>query len=247
METTLDGILNKRVALEQPAHGFRVAVDTVLLAAAVPVVAGDTILDMGCGVGGAMLAVACRNEDVRGMGIEIQTELTTICQRNIARNVFAGGLRVRVGDVAALPPEMAGAFDHVLMNPPFHDEARHDVSDDAHRRTANADKDGDLGAWVASAGAALKTSGSLTLIHRADRLKEICFHLRCCFGEIEILPLSPKTGGEAKRIIIRARKDAPQFVQHCQPLGLHNAEGGFTDEAENILRHCGAVEFRQAK
>ena len=260
--TTLDGILNRRVWLEQPANGFRVAIDTVLLAAAVPAHAGDRILDLGCGVGGAMLCVACRVPDITGIGIEIQPELVELCRRNLARNGFASGLEVRQSDIASFTkntviPANAGIqrsasarpiakddannFDHALMNPPYHEESRHDASPNTIKRIANTETTNDLCIWIDAAAAALKQSGTLTLIHRADRQDEILNLLQNTFGEIEILPLLPKANTATKRIIIRARKGAASSVRILPTLVLHKPEGGYTNEAEAVLRHCKAL------
>jgi tRNA1(Val) A37 N6-methylase TrmN6 len=243
-ETTLDAILNRRVTLEQPAAGYRVAVDTVLLAAAVPALAGDRILDIGCGVGGAMLAVACRVAGIQGLGIEIQPQLVDLCKRNIDRNAFASGLKAREGDAAQVSDDLRGKFDHVLMNPPYHEETRHDVSANAVRRTANSEKGGDLGLWIACATAALGTGGMLTMIHRADRRDEILPLLQKNFGEIEILPLLPKAGADPKRIILRARKDALFSAREYRGLVLHQETGAYANEAEAILRHCQPMLFQ---
>lgn len=243
-ETTLDGLLNRRVMLEQPVTGYRIAVDTVLLAAAVPAREGDRILDIGCGVGGAMLSLACRVPGLTGTGIDIQPELIDLCRRNIARNAFASGLEAQEGDATQLSRDMFDAFDHALMNPPYHEESRHDVSADKIKRTANSEKTGDLAQWIQSAFAALRPSGTLTLIHRADRQQEILSCLQDSFGDIAILPLLPKKGESPKRIVIRARKNAPYSVSACVPLALHTPEGGYTGEAEAILRHCQALPFQ---
>jgi tRNA1(Val) A37 N6-methylase TrmN6 len=242
--TTIDGLLNRRMTIEQPAKGYRVAVDTVFLAAAVPALPGDRVLDMGCGVGGALLCVACRVPGIAGIGIDIQGELIEMFRRNIARNPFALGLEAIPGDVAALPPDFAGMFDHVLMNPPFHDKARHDASANIIKQTANSEKTGDLKLWIAGAAAALKSAGTLTIIHRADRQDEIIGYLQPVFGEIEILSLLRKEGATAKRIIMRARKGAIWSLHRSQPLILHKSDGGYTDAAEAILRHCQKLVFQ---
>lgn len=243
METTVDGLLNNRVKLEQPSSGYRVAVDTVLLAAAVPALSGDRVLDLGCGAGGGLLCLACRAPTLRGVGLEVQAELADLCRRNIERNPYAKGFEARVGDATILPEDLKGGFDHVLMNPPFHEEARHDVSPDKIKKTANTEREGDLAKWVISAAAALKPSGTLSIIHRADREGEILFLLKQSFGDVEILPLLPKKDSDAKRVILRARTNGIFVLKRCKPLVLHQDSGSYTPEADALLRGMNALLF----
>src|SRR5690348_10207584 len=70
-----DALLGGRVKLLQPVEGYRVAIDPVLLAAAVPAGAGDSVLDLGCGVGAAALCLAARVPGCRVTGVEVQREL----------------------------------------------------------------------------------------------------------------------------------------------------------------------------
>jgi tRNA1(Val) A37 N6-methylase TrmN6 len=66
--TTEDGLLGGSVRLIQQAGGYRVAIDPVLLAAAVPAAAGDHVLDAGAGVAAAALCLAARVPGVRFPG-----------------------------------------------------------------------------------------------------------------------------------------------------------------------------------
>jgi tRNA1(Val) A37 N6-methylase TrmN6 len=244
--TTIDGLLNRRVMLEQPEVGYRVAVDTVLLAAAVPAFAGDRVLDMGAGVGGAILCLAARVPGVTGAGLEMQQELVDLFVKNITRNAFAKGLEARQGDVAHLPPEYLGTFDHVMMNPPYHEEKRHDASDNDIKRIAHIEKPGDLEAWIGAAAKALKPAGSLTIIHRADRQKNIVALLELAFGAVEIVQLLPREGVAAKRVVVRALKNDLPSVDEMQPLILHKEEGGYTAETDEILRNAQPMPFNPA-
>ena len=70
METALteDALLGGRVRLLQPRRGYRVAVDAVLLAAAVDPAAGERVLDLGAGVGAVGLCLAERVPDCTIVG-----------------------------------------------------------------------------------------------------------------------------------------------------------------------------------
>ena len=235
VDTTLDGILNRRVLIEQPAKGFRVAVDTVLLAAAVPARGGQRALEIGCGVGGAMLALAWMVPGLRIDGIDLQPDLIALCEGNIARNAVQDRVTAACRNVATL--EVAGIYDHVLMNPPYHDAARHDVSADPSKRRANADAAGELSVWIAQAARALASDGVLTLIHRADRRAEIEGLLQAQGWVAACLPILPKAGAAPKRILIRAARDLRFLPPWGRPeLVLHTAEGRFTPEADALLR-----------
>src|SRR5690606_11967829 len=93
--------------------------DPILLAAAVPARPGQRALDLGCGAGAAMLCLAARAPEVRALGVEIQPPLLALAQANIAANELTARVSAEVGDIAALPARLHGAFDQVLMSPPF--------------------------------------------------------------------------------------------------------------------------------
>jgi tRNA1(Val) A37 N6-methylase TrmN6 len=241
--TTIDGLLNNRIKIEQPENGYRVAVDTLLLAAAVPAQAREEVLELGCGVGGAMLALACRVPGAKITGIEIQGALARLCLTNIERNARHNALKVMTCDATRLPLPMENAFDHVMMNPPYHEGTRHNVSADEGKRIANTESEGNLPLWIASAAKALKDGGMLTLIHRADRREEIAGLLKSDFGALLIKPVVSKPDGPPKRILLRAVKGAPFAQTILEPLIMHNHDGSFTPEADGILRDAGAMEF----
>ncbi len=59
----------------------------------------------------------------------------------------------------------------------------------------------------------LAPKGIATFIHRAERLPDLLGAMRSRLGSLECLPLQPRTGREAKLILLRGRKtDAPPFA-----------------------------------
>lgn len=246
METTVDAILNRKVQVEQPKKGFRVAVDTILLAAAVGARANEKAVDLGCGVGGAMLALAVRVEGLTVNGLEIQPEIADLARANIKRNRLEGRMEVLTGDVTYLPGPLLFCYDHVMMNPPYNDPEKSDPSPDESKRIATTATMDELEMWIVSAARCLKQTGILTMIYRADRLDEVLGYMQPHFGETEIIPLLPKTGEDAKRLILRSRKGEGARHVSCRPITLHRSSGGYTDEVDAILKHNRPIEFTRA-
>jgi tRNA1(Val) A37 N6-methylase TrmN6 len=241
MEGTLtdDALLGGRVQLLQPARGYRVAIDAVLLAAAVDATPGQRILDLGAGVGAVGLCLAARLAGCSVVGIELQPALAELAERNANLNGMADRVRTVVHDLARPLPADLGGFDHVVTNPPYLAAAVADPSPDPSKALATVESSADLARWLAVATAAAEPAGTLLIIHRSDRLDEILGHLgRLGWGDVTVKRLPP-----AARILVRARR-AERLTRHdAPPLTLHRPGGGYTDEAEAILRHAGALAF----
>lgn len=236
-KTTVDALLGGRIMLEQPAVGYRVAVDTLLLAAAVSAQAGERVLDMGCGVGGVMLALAARVPGIRITGIEIQSDFADLCRRNIERNERQKTLSVHEGDGTNLPAHFCGFFDHVVMNPPFHDAVRHDGSPHVAVRKAKRDAENEMEAWLCAAFAALKDGGVLTMICRADRQEEIIKKAGALFGAFMVKRIQTKPDGTCKRFILRGVKGCAHELTVYEPFVL------CAPEADVVLREAQALPF----
>jgi galactokinase len=61
------------------------------------------------------------------------------------------------------------------------------------------------------------------------------------FGAVELLPLWPRAGIAAKRVLLRARKGARGPAKILPGLVLHEADGRFTPAAEAILRDAAQI------
>ena len=237
---TEDALLGGRVRLRQPARGYRAAIDPVLLAATLQPAAGDRLLDLGCGVGAASLCLLARVAKATVHGLEMRADLARLAQDNADLNGVAARFIVAEGDVLAPPATLApGSFDQVLSNPPH-------LADDGGSRSPrplwdSASREGAarLEDWVACALAMLRDKGSMTWVHRADRLDALLAALHGRAGEIVVFPLWPaptEAGRPAKRVIVRARKGVTSPMRLAPGLVLHRGDGGFTEAAEAVLR-----------
>jgi tRNA1(Val) A37 N6-methylase TrmN6 len=241
---TDDAFLGGRLRLWQPATGYRAAMDPVLLAAAVPARAGEAVLDLGCGAGAAALCLAARVPGLALAGLELQGDYAALARANAARNDLA--LQVTEGDVAAMPVGLrARVFDHVLTNPPYYGAsgpAATDAGRDLALREALP-----LGDWIAAGLRRLRPGGRITVIQSADRLADLLAALAPGAGSVAVLPVAPRDGRPARRVIVSARKGGRGALRLLAPLVLHAAPAhagdgeDFTDAARAVLRDAAAL------
>lgn len=233
---TEDRLLGGRVRLSQPAAGYRAAIDPVLLAAAVPARDGETVIDLGAGAGAAALCLAARVPGAAVVGLERDAALAALAARNAVASGAADRTRFAAADISAA--RRFGPCDHAMANPPHLPPGR---AAPGRRGDAATIEDENAGpdAWAAAALAALRPGGSLTLVHRADRIDDVLAALRGRAGSIIVFPLWPKAGRAARRVLVRARKGARGPARLAAGLALHRADGRYTAEAEAVLR-CAA-------
>lgn len=237
-------LLGGRVRLKQPVEGYRVAIDPVFLAAAVPATGAERVIDVGTGVGAAALCLAARVPDVRVTGIERERDLVRLATDNVALNGQASRVLMMTGDLLTPPPRLEpGTFDHAMANPPYLASGTATPPADAGRAAAHVESEADLAAWLRFALMMLRSRGTLTLIHRADRLDALLGGLAGKAGEIVVFPLWPGVGKPAKRILLRARKGVATPLRLAPGLVLHEADGRYTAAAERVLRDGAGLEI----
>ena len=234
-----DRLLDGRVRLLQLRRGYRVAVDAVLLAAAIEARPDTRVLDLGAGVGAVGLCLAARVAGCHVVGVELQAALARLAERNAALNGVSDRVRTIIHDLAHGLPVDLGSFDVVATNPPYLPAAVADPSPDPSKALATVESSAGLARWLAVASAAARPGGCLVMIHRRDREDEIVEHLtRLGWGDITIKRLPP-----VARVLVRARRNDTPSRRDAPPLRLNEPAGGYTAEAEAILRHAAPLAF----
>jgi tRNA1(Val) A37 N6-methylase TrmN6 len=231
-ETTQDLLLGGRVRLEQPAEGLRAAIDAVLLAAAIPARAPEAVLELGCGTGAALLCLAARVPGLALHGVELDAGLAEIARRNAA----GLGASIVAGDIRGALPECRHAF----ANPPYWPGGS--ASPIALRRNAAHEAEAGLEDWAGALARGLVHRGMASMILPAARFGQAAAALRGAgCGSLTMLPLWPRAGVAAKRVILQAIKGGRGPDRLLSGLVLHEADGSFTAAAEAVLRHAQAL------
>ena len=233
-------LLDKKVKIYQPRNGYHASSDAVWLAAAIKKVKkGDKILDVGAGTGAISLCLAERfaDKNILIKGIEIQEELANAATESAKDNGFdfVEFFRQNIFDTTF----ENCSFDHVITNPPYalDDMASPNVS----KATAHNFQFEDLGKWIDFCIKKIKPQGMFYIINRAEAMEDIIAKIHGKLGNIEVFPIYSKKGQDAKRVIIRAKKDSKTPLCIHEGIVVHNNNGSYTEFSENILRKGGCL------
>ena len=247
-ELTKDQFLGGKLTLYQPRSGYRTNIDSVLLASAIKAKAGQSVLELGCGIGAVVLCLMTRITGLKVTGVEIQEKYAKIARLNSQFNNLQ--LEILNCDIANLPiKEKNQVFDHVVLNPPFNTDLKDYEAVNIEKRLSKIENKPNLSGWLDIAISRCKPRGELVLIHRAERLPEILNSLSSRVGDIKVLPLASFKNQKAKRILIKGCKGSKGPLVLLPPLIMHKKVGSFRFETyyskkiEKVLRKGKDLNF----
>lgn len=244
-DLTHDSFLGGRITLAQPARGYRAGVDPVLLAAAIPAQPGDTVLELGCGTGAALLCLGTRVSGLDLTGVELQPGYAALAAQNAATNAIPA--RIVTADLRALPADLRNqSFHHVMANPPYFDRA-HGTGSTAPDRDTAFGGETPLADWVEAATRRLRPKGRLTLIQRIERLPDLLTAMDDRLGSVVAHPIAGRTDRAADRVILSAIKGGRAPFRLTAPLILHAGDSherdaeDYTPAIRAVLREGAAL------
>lgn len=234
--TTEDTVYQGRVRLVQPEKGFRAGFDSLLLAAALPILKRGEALELGCGCGGALLPAAFRLEGVTFTGIEQDAATAAMAREGAALNGFTGRVGIETAEAGAWAAGQENRFDLVFANPPYFEPGR--ISEPGEGKAGAYIESLSLDDWIKAMLQAAKPRAPVILIHRAAELARILARLDRQAGEITVLPIASKNDEPARRVLVRGRKGLKRGPLTLLPTLVTHAPDGSarTDAAERIVR-----------
>jgi len=245
IDTTTDEFLGGRLVIRQPKTGYRAGVDPILLAASIPARSGESILELGCGVGVASLCLALRIEGVSVTGVEILPQIAQLARDNAQANGLA--MQVLAGDIADMPTELRNLqFDHIMANPPYFDRRRGSVAPSVLKERSRGEQT-PLSVWTQAAGSRVKPKGFVHFIFRTERLPELLQALPFSLGSVEVIPLIPRKKRSSDLMILSARKSGRAGFKLLPEILMHEGKSHQKDKADytslltSVLRNAQAL------
>jgi tRNA1(Val) A37 N6-methylase TrmN6 len=239
---TRDAFLDGRLTVSQPGNGFRAGLDSVLLGVAMRQ-GSATLLDLGSGVGTASLVALAHDPSLSATLVEADPDMLALARINVADNSFAPRATILDLDVTAPGAVRAAAglkrdfYDTVIANPPYFDRAGGTLAGNEARALARHMGAEALDLWVKTAAASAAPSGEVIFIHTAEALPGLLAAFDQRFGALTLLPLGPRPGEAASRVLVRAIKGSRAPLTLLSHRALHGTDGrNFAPEFDAIFR-----------
>ena len=173
--------------------GFPLSTDSIALSGFARLPKNACVLDLGSGCGTLGLLLCSRYDDCSVTGVELDNTAHLTALENIRRNALTSRLSSICADINALHTQvLPGSFSCCVSNPPYFSAGPQSKLPNARREDSCT-----LESLMKAAAWALKYGGDFFLVHRPERLAEIC-----ALGSAHKL--------EAKRLcLLRHRKNGP--------------------------------------
>jgi len=215
---TIDSFLNGKLQIIQSRQGYRFSVDALLLAEFVSVRNEDIVIDLGAGCGIISLFLAVKRKVGFIVGLELQEELASQAQRNIALNNLEKKIAVIRGDLRHLP--IGPSFAHIVVcNPPYRRQKSGRINPDSSKAIARHELSAKVNDILSAGKALLKEGGRLALIYPANRLAEIFAKMRIQDIEPKRLQIVfPNPSSHAKLAMIEGRLHGKSGLKILPPL-----------------------------
>jgi tRNA1(Val) A37 N6-methylase TrmN6 len=92
-----------------------------------------------------------------------------------------------------------------------------------------------LEAWARFMARMTAPRGTATMIHKVEALGRVLAVMNGRFGALKVLPLLPREGAPAHRVIVRGTKGSRAPLTLLADFVLHGPGEAFTSEAQAIL------------
>ena len=224
-------ILARKYTLTLAGGSFPLSTDSMVLADFVKLPRSARVLDLGSGCGTLGLLLCAKDDGCTVTGIELMESAHYCALSNIRSNALLGRLYSLCADLRSMPPDVKpGSFDLCVSNPPYFSGG------EASRKTPLARRDdccspGDL---FAAASKALRYGGDFYLVHKPERLAQLCSEGTKAGLEPKRLRLvRHREGGPIVLILLQCRKGGRPGLL-IEELTLYHADGSPTPDRRRI-------------
>lgn len=236
----IDDLEFKNLKIIQNEKEFCFGIDSILLSDfAKEIKPNSKIIDFGTGTGVLPILLSGKTINTKITGVEIQEKMADMAKRSVSLNKLENRIQIINEDIKNLENTFSkNSFDAVITNPPYKENNTGLKNEYEGKIIARHEVKCNLEDIILMAKNMLKDKGVLYMVHRPERIVDICEHLRKYKIEPKIIRfVYPKKEKEANLVLVKAVKNARKFLKIQKPLIIYEENGNYTEEIFKIYKY----------
>lgn len=233
----IDDLEYDNLKIIQNKKEFCFGMDAVLLSDfAKEIKENSRILDLGTGTGILPILLSGKTINTKIVGIEIQKNMAEMATRSVKLNNLKNRIKIINEDIKNINNYFDKYyFDAIVTNPPYKKINSGLINENEGKLISRHEVKCNLEDIIIVAKNMLKDKGILYMVHRPERIVDICELLRKYKIEPKLIKfVYPKINKEANLVLIKAIKNANKFLRVEKPLIVYNENGEYSDEILKI-------------
>lgn len=233
----IDDLQFENLKIIQNTDWFRFGIDSVLLTEfARDIKDNKNIVDLGTGTGIISILLSKKVNPKKIIGVEVQKDVYEMATRSVKLNSLEDKIELINEDVINLKLEK-NYYDVVVTNPPYKKLGTGVNASNEKQQISRFETTASLDDWIRVASGLLNSKGSFYMVYRTDRLMEVFDILRKYKLEAKrIRFVYSNNNQESKLVMIKAVKNANQYLKVEKPLIIYNEDGSYTQEIMDIYK-----------
>lgn len=233
----IDDLEYKGLKIIQNTEGFCFGIDAVLLSDFAKEIKNNSkVLDLGTGTGILSILLSGKTNLNKIYGIEIQKQVAEMAQRSVKLNNLEDKIEIINENIKNLANIFEkNSFDAIVTNPPYKKLNTGEKNEKENKLISRHEITASLEDFIKISFDLLKDKGTLYMVHRPERLAEIIYKLKQNKLEPKVIKLvHSNINSEPKLILIKAVKNAKEFLKIEKPLFIYDEDGNYTEEILKI-------------
>ena len=233
----IDDLEYKGIKIIQNTEGFCFGIDAVLLSDFAKEIKNNSkVLDLGTGTGILSILLSGKTNLNKIYGIEIQKQVAEMAQRSVKLNNLEDKIEIINENIKNLANIFEkNSFDAIVTNPPYKKLNTGEKNEKENKLISRHEITASLEDFIKISFDLLKDKGALYMVHRPERLAEIIYKLKQNKLEPKVIKLvHSNINSEPKLILIKAVKNAKEFLKIEKPLFIYDEDGNYTEEILKI-------------
>ena len=233
----IDDLEYKGLKIIQNTEGFCFGINAVLLSDFAKEIKNNSkVIDLGTGTGILSILLSGKTNLNKIYGIEIQKQVAEMAQRSVKLNNLEDKIEIINENIKNLANIFEkNSFDAIVTNPPYKKLNTGEKNEKENKLISRHEITASLEDFIKISFDLLKDKGTLYMVHRPERLAEIIYKLKQNKLEPKVIKLvHSNINSEPKLILIKAVKNAKEFLKIEKPLFIYDEDGNYTEEILKI-------------